>query len=133
MREFTPKEIELCKKIAERERREIKKGDWVIDINRADIPLLVIDIQLEYLTLSLGYEATYQVSSERKKGSIPLWQIHDCLEWLKEKGWFRVNINTVEADVKCTNVWKNIAPIETSGKTPLEALLSAVLAIQEEK
>ncbi len=134
MRKFTSTEIDLCKKIAEKERMQINKGDWIIEIDRADIPLLVIDIQLEYLTLSLGYESTHRVLSKRKE-VVPLWQEHDCLEWLREKGYrVMTDEDLTESDpfkAKCYGHGGKRAYYRY-GKTPLEALLRAVLAVMEE-
>ena len=135
MRNFTPTEIDLCKKIAEKERRPINKGDWVTEIDRADIPLLVIDIQLEYLTLSLGYESTHRVLSKRKE-VVPLWQEHDCLEFLRRQPNLKMlKLISDYQQLKWFVIMMDGQYKEktNSGKALLEALLRAVLAVMEEK
>ena len=135
MTEFTKEEISLCKQVAEGHRKEIKKGDWAIEPDRANIPLLVIDTQMEYITLSLNYEATHDTTC---KSLIPLWTISDCLEFLIEKGWNDIDIDIApHFEIQCLAERGEVDKgyergVEGWGKTALEACLKAVLAVLEE-
>ena len=75
MRKFTPTEIDLCKKIAEKERNETVSVDYWLDRNGKP-------------ELASGY-----VSQRASTLFIPLWQEHDCLEFLKEKDLYHPKIS----------------------------------------
>ena len=125
MIEFTKEEISLCEQVAEKHRKEIKKGDWAIEPDRANIPLLVIDTQMEYITLSLNYEATHDTTC---KSLIPLWTISDCLEFFEEREY------TFERSYQLGGIF-NVRFISGegtkrgAGDTFLIACLKAVLAV----
>ena len=116
---FPEKEISLCKQVAEKHRKEIGEGDWVVHVN-SDHPTLVRDKEsILYLN---------------NKFQLPLWTISDCLEFFFQKGWqleeffkngagtFSFHINKGEEDYHFE-----------VGKTPLEACLKAVLAVFDEE
>ena len=131
MIEFTDKEISLCKQVAEKYRKEIKKGNWVIEENRANIPLLVIDTIGNDLILSLGNIAH---SDTHSKNCIPLWTISDCLEFLIKKGYYRIDIVALEGRFVLWLVHENTDKCyEPDGDTILEACLKAVWAVLEEE
>jgi len=115
MRQFTPKEIEICKKVAEKERKEIKRGDWYL----YDGEIHLWDIR-------------YKMSDDDrgKPNPVPLWQEHDCLEWLDKAKDITLRI--------CSHPDAHLAEVEYDdkiyyGSTPLEPLLRVILAILEEK
>lgn len=136
MRTFTPTEIDLCKKIAEKKACVylLGEGDYFIyeDPDRksgwSNPTLNVNDYEPEY-----GYGK-----------NVPLWQEHDCLEFLREKYvWLKtVTSNGFIGEEGCPRlVIKPFGRVECLpkhgskklyvGKTPLEALLRAVLAVME--
>ena len=144
MRKFTATEIDLCKKIAEKKRRFPKKGDYEYNDVSKEITLRTS----EYLGNELPVEANI----------FPLWQEHDCLEWLNEKAEMRCwdlfrgeslddvvdpmienfhrfecqYIRYIDKSEKGDYEQPVIDTTEAMGKTPLEALLRAVLAVMEE-
>jgi len=124
---FTKEEISLCKQVAEKHRKEIKKGDWAIEPDRANIPLLVIDTQMEYITLSLNYEATHDTTC---KSLTPLWTISDCLEFLKKMFQRLRECSDGKFEVE---YWRKNGCYYQYGETPLSACLKAVLAVLEEE
>ena len=63
MRQFTDKEIELCRKIAERDFKEVVYGDYYADEN--NIWYLCDGAELKHSLDTIDI--------------IPLWQEHDCL------------------------------------------------------
>ena len=120
MRKFTKTEIDLCKKIAEKDFKEITYGDYY----------------------SHGDGAWHLCDGHKLKkaldeiGVIPIWQEHDCLEWLRERNWVNCHFYPVENRVEWSIVrkpfkWSADDQIIQQGKTHLEALLRAVLAILE--
>jgi len=146
MTKFTKEEISLYKQVAEKYRKEIKSGDWVIEGNRMNIPLLVIDTIGDDLFLSLGNIAHRVAYS---KNCIPLWNISDSLEFLNKHGWNAITLswrmeqvgdkpeiayceithdNFYEAEEK--KALNHVKDFEA--KTILEALLLAVLAVLKE-
>lgn len=122
MRTFTKTEIDLCKKIAEKDFKEITYGDYY----------------------SHGDGAWHLCDGHKLKkaldeiGVIPLWQEHDCLEWLREKR-FNIQFNFYGEEwelriyISGKSWHKYEAQYQRKGKTPLEALLRAVLSVMEEK
>jgi len=114
--EFTYKEIELCKLIAEKERKEIKYGDYY----------------------SYGDDAGYLCDSLilkkalKKVSPIPLWTLSDAIEWLTKKP----DLHTLEIIGDFINLGWNVIlnwKSTENGKTPLEACLKAILAILNEE
>jgi len=138
MRQFTPKEIEICKKIAERERKEIKGGDYVIFdkeqymVVRGEFQISsFVGVAHEKIFVSL-YWATVDSGklTVHTNRCLPLWQEHDCLEWLDKAKDITLRI--------CSHPDAHLAEVEYDdkiyyGSTPLEPLLRVILAILEEK
>jgi len=119
MRKFTPTEIDLCRKIAEKERRKVDIGDFFIDTFYKKKEFVACHTKLF-------------TDDFVKEFGIPLWQEHDCLEWLREKGFIHLLIHQDRNQclIRDGRFGKYIT--DKSGKTPLEALLRAVLAVMEE-
>ena len=124
---FTTEEIALCKKIAEKYKKNNELGDWYLLEGN---PILVA-----------WSNRGFQRAKENKEVIIPLWQISDCLDWLDERcGDWELGKDRDEHGKPTGKIgffW--MPPIDkhkdnyTLGNTPLEALLKAVLAIVEEK
>jgi len=128
MRKFTDTEIDLCKKIAEKERKEIGKGDlylWEEDV--------VLHTGSGFYNVNPQEQPVFEL--------IPLWQEHDCLEWLREHKWRILdvycglkkpkdgwNVVIIPWDGKCSD---NKDVKEFEGKTLLECLQRHVLAVME--
>ena len=148
MRKFTTKEIELCKKIAEKEEKELKCGDWIIPHSYGGQPSIVLRVEPD--------GKHYAFTPDDKKGehyilgfidmNFPIWQEHDCLIWLKKKSWRILdvycglkkpkdgwNVAIIPWDGKVSDIDGRRDVKEFEAKTFLEALLRAVLAILEEK
>ena len=125
MIKFTKKEISLCKQVAERYKKEVKYGDWILYGNNK--PWLITE-QLKEIQ-----EACYFLMD----AFTPLWTISDCLEFLYER-YEEVGVESLlpdywEASVYLHRKIKDAEVIDAKGKTPLEACLKAVLAVLEEK
>lgn len=135
---FTKEEKALAKQLKEfGVRRKIKYGDWYI-------------IKRKSILCAYSNDCFRRIMGDK---IIPLWQIHDCLEWLREKSWFvwgfgehesgRDNIDTRYWVVNITEAIENGVYIyspevtkhckETFGKTPLEALLKAIIEVKKEQ
>lgn len=126
---FTKEEVSLCKQVAERHRKDIEYGDWmIIEGDPHVVP-----------TLFIG-----QDFPKTKRTMLPLWTITDCLGFLKEKG-YRVRLDE-DKDVELINKTIELDPFSVScyghkskrsffryGKTLIEACLKAVLAVLEEE
>lgn len=135
MREFTAKEKELFKKIAEKKKKKIGSGDYaLINLPRLGEQVVLIDSSWE-----LQEKGIYNyLVDEVYPDYIPVWQEHDCLKWLRRKMyWARIDIDEYHA----TKVWlfskKMVLPNWEMypcylGNSPLEALLRTVLAVMEE-
>ena len=113
MIELTKKEIRLCRQVAEKHRKSIKYGDWLLNEG--------------------GFVKVWPYRHNCKRIElIPLWTISDCLEFLKEKKWRFCGGN--ENNQKCiwwfafTNSKQFPFDIHEEGKTVLEACLKVVLA-----
>ena len=124
---FTDIEIDLCRKIAEKHRKEIKYGDWFYWEYGGTQPALCND----------GGTLHYQRYKNKKK-SFPLWTISDCVLWLKER-YDDVNLMSIQ-DIWEIQVYDAYNRVhypkllkDIKGKTPLEALLKAVLAVLKEE
>lgn len=116
---FTPEEIDLCRQIAVKYRKEIKYGGWYFADNESHL----YDSHFKEKFLTPNTEI------------IPLWTISDCLEFLRRKyksiliqyiweGW-SVTVSTEPS--------YHIVSFKYDGETPLEALLCAVLAVPSGK
>lgn len=120
MPKFTNEEIQLCKLIAEKERKEIGFGDWFYD---------------EGFIRKIGIHVHAMILEEEMSDKIPLWTLADAIEWLRERGYIRAIIE-IDWKKKATIArfygGKKIVSAQIE-KTPLEACLKAVLAILEEK
>jgi len=138
MKEFTKEEISLCKQVAEMHRTSIKKGAWIIQEERADIPLLVIETISRSVILNVGYETKFEA---RYEDCVLLWTISDCLEFFKKRLWKieywhdSFEIDWMEIGIICCVPDPDFVgkTIYRKGKTPLEACLKAVLAVLEEE
>ncbi len=136
---FTVDEITLCKKIAEKHRKEIKYGDWVgvwafpHPFTKRYIANTHVVMPDNKLTKKLHCLNGVRIF---KKNVLPLWQISDCLEFLYER-YEEVGVESLmdywEASVYLHRKIKDAEVIDAKGKTPLEACLKAVLAIVEEE
>ena len=112
---FTKEEISLCKQVAKKYKKEIEYGDWYL--NQHDKKVFPHLYRLNLLTF---------VKEVGNKHIIPLWTISDCLEFLREKKkvielWIAGRGSNWICRIKGQKWWK--------GKTPLEALLKAILAV----
>lgn len=131
---ITKEEISLCRRVAEKHRKEIKYGDWYISIDSR-----------MYLWLSSSlFNKEFVDSCEPKNQAdkiIPLWTISDCLEFLKSKSFYGAlsDIGSYyETHYRKIIIGKNDEDLSIrvqSGitKTPLEACLKTVLAVLEEE
>ena len=85
---FTQTEIALCRKIAEKHKKPVGKGDWILPDEGAswiflNEPLLVInktESPNSYLEFK-DYESLPYIPGF----FIPLWSISDCLEFIRKK------------------------------------------------
>ena len=125
---FTKEEISLCKQVAEKHRKDIEHGDWmIIEGDPHEVPALYIG----------------QDFPVTKRTMLPLWTISDCLEFLREKGGFIVNAHddigdSFSIEIETANGhWKGTRWLKTRkkfiGKGLLEVCLKAVLAVLEEE
>lgn len=123
---FTTEEIALCKAIAEKglnkTAREIDEGDWYVEKDGLEPSLYVAGIS--------GYDYDEDVF---------VWQISDCLEFLREKGWrsyqFTFNEKGEIRELSIVHIpfgFRTKHHVVINGETFLEACLKAVLAILEE-
>jgi len=140
---FTKTEIDLCKQIAERHRKELDVGDWFyVKMSDSDEPYIGCvtntDKDRERPRLWDCYDASFEIAIV-----IPPWTISDCLEFLRERKRIDGEIRLAYIDhhdkyfahifeEDASAIRTKIILVE-SGKTPLEALLKAVLAVLEEK
>ena len=115
MRKFTDIEIDLCKLIAEKERRYISKGDYYIYNNKLKLYNPPNSNLNDVVNMNIDF--------------IPLWQEHDCLEFLVGKN--------IDIFIEWTqdHWWVGIAEkdqlphMSTLELSLLEALLRAILEI----
>jgi len=123
MIKFTKEEVNLCKQVAKKHRKRIDDGDWYLRYDY-DEP----DVYLE------GMDDDKAVAK-----SIPLWAISDCLEFLREQEWHIVALTDDAVFDEIFHYHCEITDYKfdkhhsSSGKTPLEAYLKAVLAVLEEE
>jgi len=121
---FTKEEKSLCKQVAEKHKKEVKYGDWILYGNNK--PRLITEQPKEI------QEACYSLMD----AFIPLWTISDCLEFLREKGY---RVKTDDTGYKVNpfhvNCYRHKTKIAffTCAMTRLEACLKAVLAVFEEE
>ena len=133
MFKFTKEEINLCKQVAERHRKDISDGDWIYHEPHNNYFLVVQHVILHYqLQTQKWFD---ELNAEHRKMNIPLWTISDCIFWLYEKGF-----NHIYHFMQFKNEnWSFAAEdrrykkIRGEGETRLEACLKAVLAVLEEK
>jgi len=143
---FTKEEISLCKQIAGRYRKDIEYGDWYIEPGTQKGVLL------------WDYEDTPYFVGDQCSDTVPLWTISDCLEFFINseiiRSWEAYEANDIEPEevdrgdyfgcnisyiryVDKSEKGDMKQPVidlmQLRGKTPLEALLKAVLAALEEK
>ena len=77
---FSKEEISLCKKITEKRRKEIKRGDWYWSKSHNKI-LLAID-------------GGFKINEQEFPGVFKIWQISDCLELLQTKEGYDWSLNS---------------------------------------
>ncbi len=124
---FTPEQINLCKQIAEKYRKEMQYGDWYWHECEPTLenPFL-------WTTKDM-----YAYATGEKKYILPLWTVSDCLEFLKSRIFYG-SISDVgayyEASYKKVVIGENDEDksiLVGSGvcETPLEACLKAVIEV----
>jgi len=146
----TKEEVSLCEQVAEKYRKKIKVGDWILDSDNQSWIVLGIELWKSSrpgLENTLAYELEptdrnqapiVVLEKEEIEKYLALWQISDCLEFLREytlqfKGLI---LTKTKVDKKWTYLfvtWHKDNEYNTEGKTPLEACLKSVLAVIEEK
>ena len=138
MREFTKTEIDLCKKIAEKEKRKLGIGDYLYDKVEKCICLVTDFCGIFPFALSEDGKKQRDDFFDDDREWFPLWQEHNCLGWLRERNWVNCHFYPVENRVEWNIVrkpfkWSADDQIIQQGETRLEALLRAVLAVMEDK
>jgi len=124
MREFTPTEIDLCKKIAEKEKREVESGDWYL-------------LEKDIILCAYSNKGWHR---RMEKDITPLWQEHDCLEWLLERGFYIERLGQDDDYAWSLEIYEldDLGMVKESkrafgGESKLEPCQRAVLAVMEEK
>lgn len=113
--DFNLKEKNLCNQIAERNKKMIVYGSWYIGKNK--------DIRI--------WDYKYAANP---KDLIPLWTISDCLKFLINRGYQRVDILALEGRFVLWLVHGDTNKCyEPDGDTILEAFLRAVLTVLDRK
>lgn len=131
--QFTTEEIKLCKSIAEKHRKEIKEGDYLSFIDKI---WLVYHITGPWITvISKGAKHEISTNLDDKKDWFPLWQISDCLEYLFNNGYVRMDIVLMDRRfvLYLMHGGEEERYYEPDGDTILEACLKAILRDLEEK
>ena len=121
---FTKEEISLCKQVREKDLllKPVKEGDWVRNEYGKESTDLVTP---EYIQNVLRFIDI--------KHWFPLWTISDCLEFFFQRGWQLEEFFKNGAGTFSFHTCKGEEDYHFElGKTPLEALLKAVLAVLEE-
>ena len=122
MIEFTKEEINLCKQIAEKCRKEIEYTDWYWSATHNE-PLLAAD-------------GGFKIKEQKYHGVFKIWTIPDCLEWLKER-YDDVDVGSIQGEweLQVHDAYDKVHHPEfledIRGKTPLETCLKAVLVVLE--
>ena len=133
MIKFNEKEIALAKKLHDLGvRRKIRKSDWIWYKNKVWM-VRYVSLGGEYLTIIHGKNDEDERNIHRSV-VVPLWQIHDCLEWLRGKG-FRFILHHYAVKEYYLGCGRDDGSNWIEGKaskTPLEALLKAMIAITKE-
>lgn len=131
---FTKTEIDLCKKIKEKKKKEVLYGDWFYSENFKEVVC-----NIPFINPIRDREIL-----NRDKSATPLWTIEDCLGFLEEK---KVPVGILPRRDKWAvkRGWKwQIrwgTPIDhplpwggsINSKTVLEGLLPVVLTVLERK
>ena len=140
---FTKEEIALCKKIAEKHRKEVKWGDVVCGKDGVGIVATISTSVGGKKIVSIDcYQGKIPHYEEQEESIIPLWQISDCLEFLRNRRSIHGEVRLAYIDHHdrwFVHIFEENSPSTSkvimveSGMTPLEACLKAVLAIVEEK
>ena len=132
---FTKTEIDLCRKVAEKWRKFSDEwGNYVYDEKNKEVVLIQRFIRVKGKFVIFEDPAGEKEDVRHK--CFPLLSISDCLEWLRADGReYDVVVDCLQTAV----IVKLYTPppyqelvYKESAKTPLEALLRAVLAILEE-
>ena len=127
---FTDEEIRLSKLIAEKERKEIKYGDWYL--MKGESQVLLHDNHLK---------GTIHKYAKEMKSLTPLWTLSDAIEWLKKNIKNFESVELTEGKDDHEICWWRVAPDDPSGIIPksyqgctlLEACLKAILEILKEE
>lgn len=120
MSEITKEEISLCRQIAEKYRKEIKRRQYFYNSHRR------------------GIQWSGEDGQAPASWAIPFWTISDCLKWLKER-YDDVSIGSIENewDAQVDDAYDKVHHPEfledIRGKTPLEVCLKVILIVVEEK
>ena len=125
MSKFNPKEISLCKQVAEKHRRDMKCGDWFYHVEDESCYVWIMD---------------GRARTDIPEVWFPLWTISDCILWLREKGfrYSREDYRVIDLDsselvqIIISGGKKKYCRRKLEGKTPLIACLKAVLAVLED-
>jgi len=133
MIKFTKEEISLCKQVAEKWRKPIKIGDWIIPKSYDGKPSIILRIY-ENTPLHYFFTPFDNTGEEYILGYLevdfPLWTISDCLEFF-EKRDYQVEIKRV-ADSWFIEIWKighKAESIKEWIAKLLEACLKAVIEV----
>ena len=135
--DITPEVIRLSKEIAKHWRMDIYKGCWVYeDWDKIDEQT---DVGLVQWADGEMFYTTGSKMDNKKDGVTPIPSISDCLEKLRELGWY---VETMHNRLFFTNTQDHRWDVEiameegkffndtvTQGKTLHEALLSALLEV----
>lgn len=145
MRIFTPTEIDFCKKIAEKE-QDWSRVDWGSLVLYEDKIQIVINYfkSPNHPVINLADNEDHQDQIYNVLKLIPLWQEHDCLEWLRKKGWRVLDVycngkvNSPDHYSLAILPWDgkvsdNKDVMQFDEKTLLLCFLRAVLAVLEGK
>lgn len=127
---FTKEEISLCKQVAKKHKKEIKRGNWILD-EHGEVRLIE---RIQGEILSAGGNDSIRFVSHYNPDVTPLWTISDCLEFLRERKWCIEFSYICEPRVVISYVQpkKESKRFQLEGDTALEVYLKAVLAVLEE-
>jgi len=130
MIKFTKEEINLCKQVAEKHRKKIKRGDWIIVDGRIEL------IGSPYFYLEGKDNKLYKSVGGFLRGKylgkwFALFSISDCLGWLNQANSFKTQLYNTKWNWYCKTKRYEIGAKEyfAKDKTPLEVCLKVILAV----